>query len=210
MNFDPPDFVILSHPRGGTHFLQASLASHPRVHGRGECILARIRGKEPAGPYIFQNKPGCLNCAIVMYQHAADFEDLCGPLGEFKLIHLLRGAGDVAMSVAQMEADRAVLGEAYKAHHRIFRPAPEHAPISARRVRALQAEIASLQKEMTDELRDHPRLLTITYEELTHGGQVNELAGQAAASLLDFLGLEHLPLKNTLRKSAPAQYAFLP
>jgi hypothetical protein len=34
-----PDVIILSHQRSGTHFLESSLAAHPRIHKRGKCVM---------------------------------------------------------------------------------------------------------------------------------------------------------------------------
>ena len=67
-----PDFVIVSSPRSGTHFLETALASHPKIHRRGECVLRFCRSLAPPNRYVFINKPRHLNGAIVMYAHDCD------------------------------------------------------------------------------------------------------------------------------------------
>jgi len=124
---DKPDVVILSHQRSGTHFLQASLASHPKVRPRGEFLLqlkkkvksseAKMSALSQVESPVFRNQTGMLNIGIVMYSQMALFEPICGELCSYPVIHLTRNPWNVAQSIVQMKADRQSLGEAYRAHY---------------------------------------------------------------------------------------------
>ena len=120
-----PDVVILSHPRSGTHFLEASLANHPKIHKRGECFLRyeRLIAKERSEQVremqkfprrflrVLTNRPNRLNIAILMYRKMSFFTDILQfSLADLKLIHLLRNPRHVAISCAQMETDRLHFG----------------------------------------------------------------------------------------------------
>jgi hypothetical protein len=207
---EPPDAVIFAHQRSGTHLLQSSLASHPQVHGRGEFVLLYKRAcrrvqenVKPTNdrPLAYVNKPHRLNIGIVMYSEKAIFEGLCGPLSAFRVIHLLREPLQVATSVAQMEADRAALGEKFRAHYNLDECPPAHAEYSTDRIAPLVAKVAALQEKYVLELRHYPRVLTVSYEEITAGKQVAEIPAGIAHRLLGFLELKEEGLRNTLRKT---------
>jgi hypothetical protein len=215
MVFEKPDVIILSQQRSGTHLLLSLLASHPSVHGRGECVLTYERHTKykhlmltipEKTPFIFTNNPHHLNIAIIMYCNIPLFEKLCGSLLATKTIHLLRDAKDVALSIAQMEADRTRHGVAFKAHYRVHQEQPAHSPISLARVDRLQKWTTNVQHEYVRILKSHPDVMTITYEEMTNRKQINELSGCLATKVLDFLGLESFGLKTTLKKTAPNVY----
>lgn len=205
---EPPHAIILSHQRSGTHLLQAALASHPRVHGRGEFILQyRRRGREPRSANssdIYVNRPGLVNLGIVMYSECDIFQNVCARLDTMKIIHLLRNPRDVARSVAQMEADRVKLGPDFKAHYTLDEV--PHAPaVSSEELRvAIQAKVAAEQEHFMAQMDGHPRLFVVTYEDLTGGKQTNALARTLAEPILNFIGLEYRPLTCNLRKSAPS------
>jgi hypothetical protein len=204
----PPQVVILSHPRSGTHLLQAALNSHPSIHGRGECVLAHMRGVIPNSKFIFANKPEYLNTAIVMYGYFNYFERVCGSIFNFKTIHLLRKPMDAALSLAQLEADKLHLGEVFSAHRRYSDPPPVHSPISRTRVAKLCARATQGQKRFTELLRHHTNILTVTYEELTNNSEIQELPDAIAAQLLAFLSVKYCRLTTTLGKTAPVTYKF--
>jgi hypothetical protein len=207
--FEKPDVLLVSCQRSGTHFLQASLASHPLIHGRGECVmtythtLAATGGAVDDERYRFRNRPGQVNIAIVMYSQVAAFERLCGSLFVYPIIHLKRNAGDVARSAAQMRVDRAVLGSQARAHYRTTEVPHDHAVVPAELVTELEREVVAKQHLYEKVLRDHPQIIKVTYEEMTHGQQVNEFPEGIARRLLSFLNVSYVALRNELRKTGP-------
>lgn len=206
-----PDAIILSHQRSGTHFLQASLASHPRVHPRGEFLL-QLKKRVKAGAtsdtfnseegFVFRNKPERLNIGIVMYSQMPLFEPICGTLHDYPIIHLLRDPRAVALSILQMEADRLAHGSAYRAHYHLNEVPPPQGNRTSNGLEELTKQVASVQADFRQRHSMHPRMLTVTYEELTANQQVNALSGENSEKLLGFLGLPFVALQNSLRKSA--------
>lgn len=204
--FAPPDVLIVSYQRSGTHFLEASLGSHPGVHGRGECVhryqlhsgnralCARHRRNG-----VFANRPGRLNTAIVMYSQIETFEELCGSIFNFKTIHLLRDAAQVARSCGQRRANRKFYGAQCKAHYQLGEAPPANRPFEVNPDR-LRLIIAAQQK-YTKLLAAHPDLLTLRYEDLTGNAQVNELPVKYVKKILKFLDLPYHPLRNRLLKT---------
>jgi hypothetical protein len=210
--FELPEVLILSYPRSGTHFLQSSLASHPKIHGRGECIMRfkRLISQQPKqeqsqnlpDPFIFTNKPNHLNVAILMYKLVDFATDEFGcSLTDFKIIHLIRNPKQVAYSNAQAGANRKSLGAKFKAHYRLHECLPPNSPISLQMVDKIEKEVILLQKKYSKKLGSHPNVLTIDYETLTSGRQVNKISKEYASLLLNFLGLNYAPLRNSLRKT---------
>lgn len=208
---DTPQFIILGHQRSGTHFLQSLISSHPSVHGRGEFILhykrlnARAEFEEMAGSerfrYVFQNMPGYINVGIVMYSQMGLFEELCGSLKSQRVIHLLRDPLAVALSVAQMKADREALGEKFKAHYRMGESMPTTAPVALESIAETEQRVAALQAEYRQKLAFNESVLTVKYDEMTLNQQVNELAPETSKKLLDFIGLDYRPLRTQLQKT---------
>jgi hypothetical protein len=205
MKLEPPDAVILSHPRSGTHFLLSSLASHPKIHGRGEFIRRYQRGQRTdSDPPVFSNLADHMNIAIVMYVQAARFERLCCPFSNCKIIHLLRNPRDVAVSLLQMQVNKERLGSAFRAHYRVHDPPLENAPIDEAAVENRGQLVRNIQQVYIDLFKSHRDLLTISYDEITNNAQVNTFPEPIAARLLAFLGLSYAPLTTTLRKTGPA------
>jgi len=206
--FEKPDVIILGHARSGTHFLEACLASHPKIHKRGECILRfkRNRGdpalhEECLRDHLFINRPNHLNIAIVRYGDVSLLNQLCGPLFEFRVIHLLRAPEDVALSVAQMWADRRLHGKDFKAHYKINEPMRPHGPIRLDELEKLKAKVHSEQSDYIKYLASHANIITLKYEEMTNNEQTNLLPDAVGRRILDFLGLEFCPLRNKLQKT---------
>ncbi len=204
--FDPPDVLIVSYQRSGTHFLEASLGSHPLVHGRGECVHRyqlhagnRALCTRHRRDGIFANRPGLLNTAIVMYSQIETFEQLCGSIFNFKTIHLLRDPEQVARSCGQRRANRKFYGAQCKAHYQLGDVPPPNRPfeVNPDRLRKIIVE----QQKHTRLLAAHPDLLTLRYEELTGNAQVNELPKKYARKILKFLDLPYQPLRNRLLKT---------
>jgi hypothetical protein len=209
--FEAPDALILAYPRSGTHLLLSCLGSHPGVHKRGECVLkydrlTRLHDPVERRPrpdaFIFVNKTLFMNIGIVMYSMIPVFERLCGPLSQHRVIHLLRNPGNVARSVAQMEADRVLLGNAYRAHHKVGEKAPPPSPISTDAVERVYRKVVASQALYAEVLRTHPRCLTLTYEEITDNRNTSTIPEAAGRQLLNFLGLEYHSLSTTLQKSS--------
>jgi hypothetical protein len=205
---ETPDAVIVSHQRSGTHFLASSLASHPKIHDRGEFVLRHQRGQpsdDGTGHHpAFTNLPNHLNIGIVMYSEAERFERLCRRLNECKVIHLLRNPRDVAVSQIQMEADRARLGIAFRAHYRIADTPPEPAPIDVKAVEGREKAVRSVQRTYANRFKLHCDILTVSYDEITNNCQVNIVPEPIAVRILSFLGLTYSPLTTTLRKTGAA------
>jgi len=206
--FEKPDVVILSCARSGTHFLSTSLASHPKVHTRGECVLRYKRegsnktlSKLYRENYRFTNKANCVNTAIIMYPEVHLFEELCGSLFTFKIIHLLRNAEEVAKSIVQKEANISKYGEDYKSHYKIDEECPSNVSYDLARVAALKHAVKAMQIQFLDLLKPHQNILILRYEALTKNKQVNMLPKMLARTILDFLNLDYCPLTNTLRKT---------
>ncbi len=148
IKFDKPDAIILSHPRSGTHFLQASLASHPRVHPRNEFLRRlgrdasdRFRHFLYSERHIYSNKPGHFNIGIVMYQDLAAFEQLICPLQQIKVIHLIRNANRVAKSFAQLWADNLNYGKDHRNHYDTQHKALPHVLLTASHVKEVLVEM---------------------------------------------------------------------
>jgi hypothetical protein len=212
--FEPPQVVILSHQRSGTHFLESSLEVHPNITTRGEFIL-RYQRMQRAGvahpererfednPYRFRNRPDHVNVGIVMYNQLAHFEQFCGPLTKCKVLHLIRNPLQIALSLRQMEVDRQLMGNKFRAHYdttdEIQLPgiAPDAVGLDEQ-----VARIAAWQAEHVALLAGHPDNLAITYEEMTQDQQVNRMADDVAAKLLDFLQLAYHLLETRLVKTS--------
>jgi hypothetical protein len=208
IGFESPDVVILSHPRSGTHLLHSALSSHPKIHGRGECVLRYGRRNEevqtefpPIWVRTFRNSPGHINVAIVMYAMVALFEELCGRLKDHKLIHLIRDPDRVATSLAQLEADKIVLGSNYKSHYRMNETLPPSANISPMKIQRIAAKVAADQRLYVLALASHQNCLTITYEALTRNQEVSTIPAPISIKVLTFLGLDFFELTTTLRKT---------
>jgi hypothetical protein len=141
-----------------------------------------------------------MNIAIVMYSHAPLFEQLCGPLFNFKTIHLTRNALDTAKSAAQWQADRDTSPDRCRAHYRVDQHIPKHMKIPPGRVEAFTKEIEDRQKRAVRRLTLHCDVYTVSYEDLSQNKQTNQFERKMAEPLLKFLGLEYHPLRNSLRK----------
>lgn len=151
--------------------------------------------------YIFKNKPGRTNIAIVMYHSIRDFEKLCGHLYCCKVIHLLRDPTYVARSWVQAISNKERYGENYRAHYQLDEEPPPHAPIKIESFIATQRSIKNLQKRYIKLFAAHSNIMTIKYDDVTKNQQVNELPELYARAILAFLGLEVKPLRNQLRKT---------
>lgn len=211
---DKPDAIILSHQRSGTHFLQACLASHPGVAARDECFMhfrklsTGERGEREARliSYRLKNEPGRCNLAIVMYSQVPLLEQFCCDLTNLKIIHLVRGPRAVAMSFAQMRADKVEMGEHYRPHYAVDET--PHRPCAVKEaVDRLEQEIRAQQTHFHQLLAAHADVLTVTYEELTGNQQTQTLPPTHARRILSFLGLAEAPLVNQLRKTSVSQRA---
>jgi len=138
---EKPDVIILSHPRSGTHFLQASLASHPKVHVRDEFMriyartgLDELKNLINFKGRIYANTPRRLNIGIIMYQDVPEFEKRFGPLYQAKIIHLVRDPRRVARSFAQMWADLILNKVDYQYHTNLEQSPRPKAPLTATHV----------------------------------------------------------------------------
>ncbi|HEX2853972.1 MAG TPA: sulfotransferase [Opitutaceae bacterium] len=209
---DKPDAIILSHQRSGTHFLQACLASHPDVAARDECFMhfrklsTGERGEREARliSYRLRNEPGRCNLAIVMYSQVPLLEEFCCALTDLKIIHLVREPRAVAMSFAQMRADKAEMGEHYRPHYAVNETPHRACPVKEA-VDRLEREISAQQAHFHQVLAAHLDVLTVTYEELTGNQQTQTLSPTHARRILSFLGLAEAPLVNQLRKTSLSQ-----
>lgn len=203
-----PDAIILSYQRSGTHFLQSMLASHPKVHARGEFVLRyrRMNQKpsqpvtDPLPPYLYSNHPSAFNIAIVMYSQVSTFEAHCGSLLSLKIIHLLRNPKQVARSIAQMEADRKQYGSEFRAHFRLNETPPPPAQLPNTSFENLERKVRAAQDTYTETLRRHENVLTVSYESLTNNAETNELSASIASPILSFLGLPYAQLSCDLKK----------
>ena len=177
-SYEKPDAIILSHPRSGTHFLQASLASHPKVFTRDEFIrryawtvfneltnLANVKN------HIYTNKPLYFNIGIVMYQDVEMFEKLFCPLVEIKVLHLLRDARKVARSFAQMWADNLHYGKDFRYHYGLSQEPLPHVQSTAGHVKDVLAEVHAIMKTQhisnIDGKVDRERLQSVNGPELS-------------------------------------------
>jgi len=208
--FDQPDVIILSTQRSGTHFLESSLASHPLIHKRGECVLRyRLDGANPKldavhrQGRIFTNRPNRTNLAIVMYSEVALLEKLCGPLEKQKIIHLLRDPESVARSVLQKDANKNKYQERYRAHYKLNEKVLPDVAFDRAKVKPLTRQIAAEQKKFIRRLKGHPHLFVIHYEDIAGQGEVNILPKKFTREILKFLQLPYHPLSNDLKKTGP-------
>jgi hypothetical protein len=205
--FERPDVIIISHPRSGTHFLAASLASHPTIHSRGECVQWYTRNvknpsmiKKGIERHQATNKPGKINIAIVMYCHIEAYHRLCGQIAPSKVMHLLRNPENIARSVLQAAANWHCYGDRYKAHCRVGETALPNAPIDTDRIESEARIIRRLQIQFSKHLQSFNDVLSITYEELTGNQQTSKIPEATARKLLTYLNLEYHPLSNYLKK----------
>ena len=205
--FEVPDVIILGQPRSGTHFLEESLASHPQIRGRGECFLRYQRflaqgvSIEPIKKRLFINKRHRVNVGILMYYLVDFFTKKFGAISDYRILHILRNPRDIAVSVAQMEADRLHFGRDYRVHRKLHHPAPVHAPILIQKVKEIEAKAMQMQQGFCRRLGSLPNVLTIDYDIITAGRQTNKLPEKYARLLLDFLHLPYHPLENALQKT---------
>ncbi len=151
--------------------------------------------------YVFKNKPGMMNIGIVMYSQVNLFETLCGSITNFKIIHLLRDPAAVAISSAQMNADKTLLGKQFRAHYQIGETPHHPASFSMDEAKKIEKKVLRLQIEFLERLRNHQQLLTIRYENITEGKQVNQIPFAISKQLLTFLDLQYYPLQNSLIKT---------
>jgi hypothetical protein len=171
-------------------------------------VLAHMRKSTLESTFIFSNKPERINIAIVMYTYFQYFERLCGSIKTFKTIHLLRNPMNVALSLAQLEVDKAKMGSAFAAHRRHYDSPSIHAPISRERVSKLYEAAKQRQNYFARHLRSHKNALTVSYEDLTNNLEVHMMDKPVALRLLNFLSLDYQPLTTTLGKTAPPEYEF--
>lgn len=198
---DPPEVIILSTQRSGTHLLQSMLGSHSLVQTRGEFILdyRRRRAAGIASPELepsevvgfrYRRRQGFVNIGIVMYGQVAEFEAWCGPLRTSKIIHLIRDPLDVARSRLQMKRDREILGEKYRAHYHtkdtVVLPPIYRDPDES----ALALKVKESQEHHIRLLESENNILTISYEEICGNRQIDKLNENLAKRLFDFLGLD--------------------
>lgn len=205
-----PDLVIFSHQRSGTHFLQASLASHPEIDPRGEIVLKfkKVRDRlivnsalANAIRSLTDVNPGRISVGIVMYSQLELFEKLFGSLMNFKVIHLTRNPAHVARSLVQMQADKAAFGARYRAHYSVKEAMHSPAPISEIQIQAKAERIMLLQRFYASLIEGHPDALTVSYESLCQNRQVNQLPDKSARQLLEFIDIPYQVLTNTLQKT---------
>lgn len=205
-SMDRPDAIIFAHPRSGTHFLQASLSSHTKVHSRGEFLIHYERtGKEPR-EFIFFNKPNKVNIAIVMYAQLPLFEYKFGSLEGSLVIHMIREPAAVALSLAQMKTDRALIGAKYEAHTSVRREPLATIPfLPGKYTELLTESVQARQAFFSKYLETISKKMKVTYEQFTLGKQTNYISEEKAGPLLTFLGLESCALTNNLRKGGTEQ-----
>jgi hypothetical protein len=206
--FDRPYAIIVGHPRSGTHLLEECLASHPQIHKRSECVLRykQLRGQKklPAALRkrpILTNQPGRVNIAIVMYAELPLFEQLCGPLKDVKVIHLLRNPPDVARSCAQWKANKAQYGKKARAHFKVSETPLPNAKFPTAALPAHTREVKKLQDQHAALFAQHPATLTVSYEEFTGNREVSQLPEAFSQKLLKFIGLKPYLLFCDLRKT---------
>lgn len=198
---EAPEVIILSTQRSGTHLLQSILGGHEKVQARGEFIL-QFRRKRAAGVeapeldpaelagFRYRCRPGFVNLGIVMYGQIREYEALCGPLLAPKIIHLVRDPLQVARSRLQMQRDREVLGDQYRAHYRVGDDmALPPVMIDAQAAAALAEEIRLSQQFHLRLLDGKPNVMTVSYEELCGNRQVSQLPAELGERLFGFLGL---------------------
>jgi hypothetical protein len=208
IRFDTPDAIIVAHPRSGTHLLQSALSSHPKIHGRGECVLRYARRNkvlESQIPFIwketFWNKPDHCNLAIVGYAMVDLFEVLCSPIENHKVIHLIRNPSGVARSLARMTAEQTALGSKFKAHYRVNELLPKSPQLPQEEIDRCICKIICDQNKFRSKLNAHSNTLTVTYESLTDDKEISQIPILIASQLLRFLNVEYHDLTTTLRKT---------
>jgi len=152
----------------------------------------------------FLNKPGHINLAIVMYPMVNLFEKLCGPLRDYRILHLTRDPRAVVRSLVQAEADKKAYGSAFKAHFRVSENPPPHAPISLVGIDKRIRRIAGLQTRYTRKLKKYKNVFTVTYESLTGDQEIAEIPEAIASKMLSYLGLDFAKLATDLQKTGTA------
>ncbi len=191
--------------------LLASLMSHPQVRSRGECVLGYRTCLDNQDietlmerKYIHSNRTDRVNIGIVMYSAMPAFAELGGNLETIRIIHLLRDPQQTARSCLALKASRAA-DPSVKSHYKLDERQPTgKVSVDSVKLAALAGRIAALQAHYKSLLMEHPRVLSISYEELTHGQQVNTVPDNVSKKLLDFLGLPFQVLTNPLQKTSAA------
>jgi hypothetical protein len=208
--FEIPQVIILSYPRSGTHFLESALASHPQIRTRGECFLRyRRRLLDSAHPehffrpdsVVYTNSPDKVNIGILMYNVVEFFNEYCGSLTDYRIIHLLRNPRDAAISVLQMRANRAHYGNAYAVHYRIGQVVPPHCPYDVNEVELLEHQIAAEQAKFLLLLRDQQNVLELVYDALLSSHDCDDMPRNIAETILNFLDLPPMPLRTSLQRT---------
>jgi len=191
-----PQAIILSTQRSGTHLLESFLKKHPQVNGMGEMYLRYRRHGE-----LSTNVAGKVNIAILMYSEMPIFlklyEEDHAEL-DCKIIHLLRDPQNIALSRAQMEADKKQAGAAYQAHyHKSDLETVNSNSVPKARGIANLADLPQRVKEIVEEQQLYIDLLKpvehlqLYYEEFVKDDQnVEELDEQVQKKLFSFLGLQ--------------------
>jgi len=157
-------------------------------------------GRRCSKTYIYKNKPGYVNVAIVMYSRVEDYEKFFGSVFNSKIIHLLRNPGNTARSCLQKRANRACYGASYKSRRKLHEQLTPNAPIDMKEVETLSIKIADTQNKYMALLKTHPDIFTVYYDDITNNAQVNEVPEIFCASILKFLCLPYHPLTNDLQK----------
>jgi hypothetical protein len=208
--FDLPQVIILGYPRCGSHLLESALGSHPKIHKRGECFLRYRRDitKSTRAIYavrtdesVYSNKPFRVNTGILMYYVVDFFESQFGTLANYKIIHLTRDPVSTSYSVMQMIADRDYYKERYMAHYRVGEAALPHVPFDIGAAHSLVPDIVKQQSFYADKIRNYPNVLTISYDMITQGGQINTFPDELSAKLLSFVDVGVWPLSTDLLKT---------
>lgn len=204
--FDMPDVLIISYPRSGTHFLESALKSHPQIRGRGECFLRYFRhfsGDTLVKHHdsdLFTNVPTRVNLGILMYGLVDYARINIGEISNQRIVHLLRDPISVAKSEVQKRANRLHYG-VYSSHYRIGSPPPPNRPIAMTDVLSIAELVNAEQLHYRDRLRCYPKVLTITYEELTNNLQTFVIPDDISYRILDFLGIERSQLRTHYLKT---------
>lgn len=213
MTIEPPEVIILSTQRSGTHLLQSMLGCHSLVQTRGEFILD-YRRKRAAGilepeldpaaiaGFRYRRRPGFVNLGIVMYGQIAEFERWCGSLLSCKIVHLIRDPLQVAKSRLQMKRDREVLGDKFRAHYHAHHTATLPPVYTDPDEVALAEQIRISQTHHLKLLEGNPNVLTLSYEEICNNKQVSHLDAALGQRLFSFLGLDAEDVRTHLVKTS--------
>ena len=192
-------FIIVAHPRSGTHLLGTLLNSHPELKCYDELCIPQRPAK--ILPYKKIRKPQELQDGegfIEMYRHIIKQGEV---VEGFKIIHLTRDLRENAISYCMLRG-REKLDKSYffRSHHFCG----EEPNIKEQKIdeRSIERAIKTIKRRRKKAMSyiDCP-VLEVNYEDLCQNKSLSSFSKEKARSICKFLEVEPMELTTPLIKS---------